>query len=119
MEWPLSRHAARSPRAPVALLAGTLALTFATLDGATAQQAASGVESAPVAEAESMGKAEKSSPREVSDAERILKMEQTIESERERQAQLEGEQQAKKTEFNELTEQLKDLGARLAAGRAA
>jgi len=72
-----------------------------------------------------MGKAEessrtqatlpKSSPREISDAERILKMEQTIESERERQAQLEGEQQAKKTEFNELTEELKDLGARLAA----
>ncbi|MCZ6713954.1 MAG: mechanosensitive ion channel, partial [Deltaproteobacteria bacterium] len=114
-----------STRAPVALLAGALALTFATLDGATAQQAASGVESAPVAEAESMGKAEessrtqatlpKSSPREISDAERILKMEQTIESERERQAQLEGEQQAKKTEFNELTEELKDLGARLAA----
>ena len=72
-----------------------------------------------------MGKAEESSrtkatvpessPREVSDAERILQMEQTIESDRERQTRLQGEQEAKKTEFNELAEQLKDLGARLAA----
>ena len=125
MAWPLIRHAARSTRAPVALLAGALALTFVTLEGATAQNATTGVESPPTAETASMGKAEessrtqatlpKSSPREISDAERILKMEQTIESERERQAQLEGEQQAKKTEFNELTEELKDLGARLAA----
>ncbi len=78
-----------------------------------------------MAEAESMGKAEESSrtqatvpessPRAVSDAERILKMEQTIESDRERQTRLQGEQEAKKTEFNERAEELKDLGARLAA----
>ncbi len=125
MAWRLIRHAARATRARTALLGGALALTFATLDGATAQQAASGVESPPAAEAESMGEAEESprtqatvpesSPREVSDAERILKMEQTIESERERLARLQGEQEAKKTEFSELAEELKALGARLAA----
>ncbi len=101
MARPLIRHAARTSRARVALLAGALALTFVTLEGATAQKAATGVESPPTAEAESMGEAEESSrtqatvpessPREVSDAERILKMEQTIESERERLARLQGE----------------------------
>ncbi len=125
MTRPLIRHTARTSRARVALLAGTLALTFVTLQGATAQKAATGVESPPIAEAESMGTAEESSPtkatvpesspREVSDAERILQMEQTIESDRERQTRLQGEQEAKKTEFNERTEELKDLGAHLAA----
>ncbi len=72
MAWRLIRHAASATRARTALLAGALAQTFATLDGATAQQAASGVESPPAAEAESMGEAKESSPRAVSDAERIL-----------------------------------------------
>jgi small conductance mechanosensitive channel len=106
MPWPLSRYRARSARARGALLAGALALTFVTFEGAAAQQAATGAGSPPTSEFEA-------SPREVSDAERILKMEQTIESDRERKAQLREEREAKKTEFNERTEELKDLGARL------
>ena len=65
MARPLIRQAARSTRAPIALLAGALVLTFVTLEEATAQGAASGMESPPAAETESLGKAEESSPREV------------------------------------------------------